>query len=350
MRASAPGRVNIIGEHIDYNDGYVLPFAIDLRTFVEISPSEEFVFESEGFGKITLERLEKTGKWVDYVIGVFRGFEEMGIDVPPVRVKVWGDLPAGKGLSSSAALEVATAFALSNFLGLDLKGLDIVRVSLKAERDFVGVQCGVMDQYTAVFARKGEALLIDTVNLEHDYIPLNTGSKVFALVDSGVKHELSSGEYNRRREESKEALKVMGKKSFRDVKKGDIDGIHDETLKKRARHVVEEMGRVLKAAEALRGGAHKTLGELLYESHWSLSKLYEVSCEETDFIVDFLQSRGILGARMVGGGFGGGILVFDEREDIERAFDELREEYVKKFKIEPSLLFLRSDGGMRLEF
>ncbi len=349
MTVSSPGRVNIIGEHVDYNDGFVLPFAISKRTWVDAKRSEKFVISSRGYGRVEISSLKKTGKWTDYVTGVLKELESSGFKVPPVEIKIWSDLPAGSGLSSSAALETAVAFAISELLNLKLGKMDIVNISVRAERNFVGVQCGVMDQYTAVFSRKGQAMLLDTMKITHEYIPLNLNGLSFALIDSKVKHSLSSGEYNKRREETRRVLEILKKSSYRDVKIKDLEKISDTVLKKRAIHVLEETKRVVRAAEFLRSGKMKDLGELLYESHESLSELYEVSCDETDFIVEFLKKNGIIGARMIGGGFGGNVLVLDREEKIKRIFKKMSDEYFKAFKTKPTLMMIESDDGARIE-
>ncbi len=349
MIASAPGRVNIIGEHVDYCDGFVLPFAVNRRTKVKVSPSERFEIISKGYGKVLLEKLEKASSWADYVIGVLVYIEELRGELVPLRLEIESNLPVGAGLSSSAALEVATAKAVDEMLGLGLSEWDILQVSLKAEREFVGVNCGIMDQYTTIYAKKGFALLIDTMKETHEYIPLNLRDAVLAIVESGVKHELASGEYNKRRAETGAVLKELGKKSYRDLTMKDVSKLSDAVLKKRAEHVLSEIQRTLEASKALKEGDVQRLGELLYESHESLSKLYEVSCEESDFIVGFFKDCGAIGARMVGGGFGGGILVLWKEEDIEECFKKLESVYRKKFNAIPDLLKVESDDGVKVE-
>ncbi len=348
VKACAPGRVNIIGEHVDYNDGFVLPFATDMKTCVKVRFSSAFVVGSEQFGTLKLEKVEKTGKWVDYVLGVIHFIEERAGNIPPMHIEITSNLPIGAGLSSSAALEVATAKAVSALLEIDLPERELLEIALRAEREFVGVNCGIMDQYTAIYAKKNFALLIDTMNISHRHVPLMLKDYSFSIIDSRVKHELSSGEYNKRRMETEKALEILEKKSYREVSLEDLKSIEDSILKKRAEHVVRETQRTLKAAEALESGDVETLGRLLYESHESLSNLYEVSCEEVDFIVDFLKREGVAGARMVGGGFGGGVLVLDKRERIEETFKKLEREYERKFSLKPRLIRVQSGEGVRL--
>ncbi len=349
MTVSSPGRVNIIGEHVDYNDGFVLPFAIDKRTWVDVKLSEKFVISSKGYGRIEVQSFKRTGKWVDYVVGVLSEMKSRGFEIRPVKINIWSDIPSGEGLSSSAALETAVALAISEILKIGIDKSEIVDISVSAERNFVGVQCGIMDQYTVVFSKKGKALLLDTMEISHEYVPLNLNGLSFGVIDSKVKHSLASGEYNKRRDETRKALKLLGKPSYREVDMKDLKRIRDPKLRKRAEHVLRESRRVVSAAKLLKDGKVEELGELLYESHESLSKLYEVSCDETDFIVDFLKKSGIIGARMVGGGFGGGVLVLDERKKIQNVFEALKNEYLKKFGIDPKLIFVESDDGARVE-
>ncbi len=346
--ASAPGRVNIIGEHVDYNDGFVLPFAINRRTTVELSFCSKFIFQSEHFGKMEMEILEKTGKWIDYVIGVLLEIEKRkNINIPPLCVNVKSNLESGVGLSSSAALETAVAFAANELLEANLSKKEIVEISVSAERNFAMVNCGIMDQYTAVFGKKGFALLIDTKHETHEYIPLNLNEYKFYIIDSNVKHKLALGEYNKRREQAGAALKAMGKRSYREVTEKDLEKLNDEVLKKRAFHIIKEIERVKRAAEMLKKSDISSLGRLLYETHESLSKYYEVSCKETDFIVDFLKSNGVIGARMVGGGFGGGIIVLSKPGKIEEIYSELSKKYHKKFGFHPRFIEIDSDDGGR---
>ena len=338
--------MNIIGEHVDYNDGFVLPFAINRGVEVRAESAERFIFESEGFKRYEMDSLERTGDWPDYIIGVIMGSAEKNIKIPPTKFTVRSNLPIGLGLSSSAALEVAAAMELKRILKVDLPPREILKICVNAERDFVGVECGIMDQYTALHARKGKALLIDVVKEEHEYVDLNLKDLKFAVIDSKVKHSLNTGGYNERKREAKQALRMMGKRSYREVEEEDLEKIKNERLRKRAEHVIGEIKRVMEAVKALRKGDVETLGRLLYESHESLSEKYEVSCRETDFIVNFMKRMKIEGARMVGGGFGGGVLVLSRKENILKAFEKLKEEYEKTFKLKPELIFVESENGV----
>ncbi|MCD6551227.1 galactokinase [Thermotoga sp.] len=348
MKVKAPGRINIIGEHTDYNDGYVLPFAVNRFVFLSIERSEKYLFCSETMNEtVEMDEPKKLNSWTDYIVGVMKSFEKRGYHVPPVRIEVSSNLPVGAGLSSSAAIEVASAFAISEYFGFNLPKLELVKIAREAEVEFVGVRCGIMDQFTSTFGKKDHAIFLDTMTLEYEYVPLKLEGYEIDLVDSNVKHELSSSEYNKRRRECEEILKILGKKSFREIREEELSKLPD-TLRKRAQHVLEENKRVLESVEALKKGDFETLGKLLFASHESLRDLYEVSCEETDFIVDFLREKdGILGARMVGGGFGGSVIVLSKKGVFESLKEELFEAYKEQFGIEPSFLQIESTDGVQ---
>ena len=345
----APGRVNIIGEHTDYNDGFVLPFAIDRYVEAEIEIDSQFVFSSQMMDEtIVLRKYEQLGKWTDYLMGVIHAIDQKGCDVPPVRISVTSTLPTGAGLSSSAALETAVAYGLSKIMNLELEKKELVEIAVKAEREFVGVKCGVMDQFTCVFARRNHAIFLDTSDLSYEYVPLNIEDFEFALIDSNTKHELSSSEYNKRRKECEEVLKILKKKSFKEVSYEDLRCL-ERTLRKRAKHVLDENNRVSVAVKALKNSDISLLGNLLYESHMSLRDLYEVSCKETDFIVDFLKRSGnVVGARMIGGGFGGSVLILTRRGYIEDVFEKLTKDYFKAFEKKPNLIKIKSSDGVNM--
>jgi len=347
IRIKAPGRVNIIGEHTDYNDGFVLPFAIDRYVEVEVSPFKKFVLTSKLYNQtVEVEKNERRRSWTDYVMGVVWALEQAGYRVEPFEMQIDSTLPTGAGLSSSAALEVATAVAIVKLMGHRIEPKDLVQICVKAEREFVGVRCGVMDQFTAVFAKKDHAILLDTMTMDYEYVPLNLNNHEFVLIDSNVKHELASSEYNKRRMECETILKTLKKRSFRDLTEKDIASL-DPTLRKRAKHVLSENERVLKMVSALKDNRPMLAGCYLYESHASLRDLYEVSCDEVDFIVGYLKGRaGILGARIVGGGFGGSVLALVRKGFIDFSFEDLNREYRKLFGRSIKVLRVSSSDGV----
>ena len=347
VRVKAPGRVNIIGEHTDYNDGFVLPFAIDRYVEVEASLSNKFVLTSKLYNEtVEVEKNEKRGSWTDYVMGVVWALEQAGYRVEPFEMQIDSTLPTGAGLSSSAALEVATAVAIVKLMDHRIEPKDLVQICVKAEREFVGVRCGVMDQFTAVFAKKDHAILLDTMTMDYEYVPLNLNNYEFVLIDSNVKHELASSEYNKRRAECEAILKALNKRSFREITEKDLTAL-ESTLRKRAKHVLSENERVLKMVKALKDNRPFLAGCYLYESHASLRDFYEVSCDEVDFIVGFLKGRaGVLGARIVGGGFGGSVLALLRKGYTEFSFEELDMEYRKLFGKSIKVLHVNSSDGV----
>ncbi|MCD6545835.1 MAG: galactokinase [Thermotogae bacterium] len=348
----APGRVNIIGEHTDYNDGFVLPFAVDKFVFCAIRKNKSkkvrifsaLFDEMDEFGLDDIEN--KSEKfWVNYPKGILWVLKNSGYEFDGMDIFLDSNLPVGAGLSSSAAIELAVLSAVSTVNGIKLDKESMAKIGQKAENEFVGVRCGIMDQFTSAFGKKGQAIFLDTMTLKYKYVPLNLGEYSFLIIDTNVKHSLASGEYNLRRKQCEEILKLMNKRSFRELKINEIE-ILPEVLQKRAKHVLMENERVLKSVEALENGDIEELGRLLYESHQSLKELYEVSCEELDFVVDYLKDKDIIGGRMVGGGFGGSVIALVKRE--EKNFEEdLAEKFRKRFSIDLTFEGIESEDGVK---
>lgn len=308
----APGRVNLIGEHTDYNLGFVLPIALDLETRISTEPSPDgrLQVHSAAHGETCswpadeILSLAPRSHWSDYVIGVARQLLSLGFAIPPLMLHIASTVPEGAGLSSSAALEVATALALLQ--GRTLDRLAIARLCQRAESDFAGMPCGIMDQYVSLFGREGAATKIDCRSLESEAVPLPGGIAILA-VNSMVKHALGQSAYRNRVAECAEASKAMGVASLRDAALPRVlDTPMTETARKRARHVVTENQRVEDFVRAARSGDVARMGRLFVESHRSMRDDYEISCVEIDFLVDAaLAIPGCFGARMTGGGFGG---------------------------------------------
>jgi len=321
----APGRVNLIGEHTDYNEGFVMPAAIAFATWAAIANREDrrLVVHSENYAE-TVEfdlddpSIRARGHWSDYVVGVAITLERSGITLRGANLLIRGEVPIGAGLSSSASLEVAVAMALAPEL---VDATKLAKLCRGAENEFVGVQCGIMDQFIACHALAGNALMLDCRSLEYHYAPLPAGVKM-VIANSMIRHELAGGEYNRRRAECAEAAAYFGK-SLRDVTEAEIARAKlPEGILRRARHVVTENARVAEARAALERGDLLAFGTLMYESHRSLRDDYEVSCVELDVLVEIARGRaGVYGSRMTGGGFGGCTisLVADDRVDAFRA-------------------------------
>ncbi|HAF70972.1 MAG: Galactokinase [Acetothermia bacterium 64_32] len=320
--ARAPGRVNLIGEHTDYNEGYVLPFAIDRHTEVALRPREDmrasaYAASFDEFFSVELvpKEFRPQGGWPDYLLGILRELSAY-IDFPHgLEAAIVGNVPLGAGLSSSASLEVALAVGLARLYGLELWGLELVRLCQRAESGFVGMPCGIMDQYAAYFAEPNRALLLDTRAMEHQAVSLELSDVAFLVIDSSVRRTLTNSGYAERRHECEEAARWLAERfpergiaSLRDVDEGTLAAVSSKMPKqlwRRAKHVVEENARVLAAARALGKGDVETVGRLLYASHRSLRDLFEVSTPELDFLVEWGLEHGALGARLVGGGFGG---------------------------------------------
>jgi galactokinase len=316
----APGRVNLIGEHTDYNEGIVMPAAIDFSTWVAIETRADrrIILHSENFSETAELDLDRPpgrgrGHWSDYPFGVAIKLESAGHKLSGANMLVRGEVPIGSGLSSSAAFEVATGFALLDISGAQFDRLELARLCQQAENEFVGMRCGLMDQFISCFGQSGHALMLDCRSLDYRLLPLPDGVRL-VVCNTMVKHELAASEYNARRAECEEGVRLLARKlpevrSLRDVTNEDFErtgGELPEVIRKRSRHVVSENARVVEAAAALQREDLETFGELMRESHRSLRDDYEVSCQELDLMVDIAnQAEGVFGARMTGGGFGG---------------------------------------------
>jgi galactokinase len=331
--SSAPGRINIIGEHTDYNNGYVLPAAIHLRTCFLAAPRRDtrVRFWADDFQQQEIFELEAISpseeyRWANYVKGIFWVLKQDGHRLGGVDAMVWGEVPLESGLSSSAALEVSIIKGLSSLFGIDLPGLTLAKLAQKAENDFVGVQCGLMDQFISVFGKKDSAVFLDCETMDFAILPLHlekAGLKIL-VYDTRVRRELASSEYNRRRQEAARALEVLRSKGVRSYKEATLQRLEEarlgmgDTPFQRARHVITENERVRQAVEALRRDDFCLLGDLLFRSHQSLRDDYEVSCPELDLLHDVGRAfPGCLGARLVGAGFGGSGIALLEKQTTE---------------------------------
>ncbi len=316
----APGRVNLIGEHTDYNDGFVMPAAIGFCTRAAVAPRHDrkLVVRSENFAEqveFNLDALpdKGSGHWSDYAIGVAKSLQYSGSMIIGANLLIEGDVPQGAGLSSSASLEIVVGYALLDLAG---EAIDLTKLALlcqKAENEFVGARCGIMDQFISSHGQHGHALLLDCRSLEHRFLPLGDEARL-VICNTMVRHSISSGEYNRRRAECEAGVRCLaahlpGVRALRDVTLNDLAacaGDLPETIMRRCRHVISENSRVLQAASALERGDLETFGILMRESHLSLREDFEVSCAELDLMVELAdKAPGVYGARMTGGGFGG---------------------------------------------
>jgi galactokinase len=353
--AVAPGRINIIGEHTDYNEGFVLPAAIDRHTGVALRLRRDarLALRSDRFqAPIELEKLpaRRQGNWTDYLVGVAREIDRHHGPAPGFDVFVASDLPVGSGLSSSGALEVATAVTMLAARGIEMAPKEIARLCQSAENGFVGARSGIMDQFAALKARGGNAMLLDCRSLQEEQVPLPDGRFAWILADSRVRHELASSAYNERRRECEAAAAALGLSSLRDATESDLDRIENSVERGRARHVVTENARVLQAADTLRRRSPRGLGPLLYQSHQSLRLDFAVSCRELDFLVELAAGMPqVIGARMMGGGFGGCVLVLVEAAGTDDVEQHLAEGYAAEFHKSPEFYRVRSVDGVMPE-
>jgi galactokinase len=330
--SSAPGRINLIGEHTDYNLGYVLPSAIHLHVaFLASQRADGTVriwaesFQQEKSFSLQRDVEARQGGWIDYVKGIFWVLMQKGARLRGIDAYVWGNIPLESGLSSSAAFEVSVINALDKLFELDLSPLEMAKLAQAAENDYVGVKCGLMDQFISVFGKKDKAVFLDCETLAYEYIPLRLKRKGLGILvyDTNVPRDLASSAYNKRRAEAAEALEKLresGIQTYKDVTLALLDRRKDElgaTFHRRARHVVTENTRVMKAVRSLREDDFRELGQLLFQSHQSLRDDYQVSCPELDLLYECgKRFQSCLGARLTGAGFGGSGIALVREKDL----------------------------------
>jgi galactokinase len=359
----APGRVNLIGEHTDYNEGFVLPMALEMAAHVAAAPREDRLVVAHAvlYGETATFDLDvpgekRRGSWLDYVEGVARTLEARGTRLGGANLVVSSDVPVGAGLSSSAALEVATGLALASVSNAAPGEIELALAGQAAEHEYVGTRVGIMDQLTSALGRAGHALLIDCRSLEATPIPLRFDSHDIVVCDSHVSHNLASSEYNLRREQCERGVELFGEwlpgiRSLRDVGVDDfarLEGQLPEPVRRRCRHVVTENARTLAAADALARGDAAAAGALMLRSHESLRVDYEVSCRELDILVDAaLGVAGVAGARMTGGGFGGCTVNLVARDAVERFLTTVTSTYERQVGREPTCYVVRAGDGAR---
>ncbi len=348
----SPGRINLIGEHTDYNNGYVLPAAINKYTYITFEKSDHFEAYSNHFDqsfKFSLNEKKERVEWLNYVKGALLYTSKyMKKKISPWKIEISGDLPLGAGLSSSASLMVGIVYGFCKVENLEMSRRQVANVAHKAENEFIGVNCGIMDQYIVAMGKRDTFMFIDTLDKEFEYVRAEKFPQMI-VIDSGVKHKLASGEYNKRRMECREAEDVVGLK----LHEMSLDMIEknkrrlDNTLYKRAVHVVSENNRVLKAVDAIRKNNWEDLGRLLYVSHESLRDFYEVSTEEIDFIVEELKKvDAVYGARMIGGGFGGSVLALSSG-NLEEILLKIKRTYENKFKANMKMYDVSISDGVQ---
>ncbi|HXG82818.1 MAG TPA: galactokinase [Pyrinomonadaceae bacterium] len=359
----APGRVNLIGEHTDYNGGFVLPMAIERETIVAAAARDDRKIrvrsiELNEAGEINLDAPEQKlrGSWLDFVEGVARVLERENVILRGADLLVSSDVPHGAGLSSSAALEISVGLALSEISGQTVKKVKLALAGQSAEHEFVGAKVGIMDQFISAMGKSGHALLIDCRSLEAEQIPFASDDFVIAICNTNVKHELASSEYNARRAECEKGVEILREflpdiAQLRDVGVEDFERYAErlpEVIKKRCRHVVTEIERTLNAAEALEKNDFAEFGRLMRLSHASLRDDYEVSCRELDLLVEIAgECAGVSGARMTGGGFGGSTVNLVRREDLAAFTEKISAEYYNRTGIKTDVYVSRPADGAR---
>jgi len=365
VTAFAPGRVNLIGEHTDYNEGFVLPMAIEAgiemagrpRAGREVRVHAADLGESVAFSLGAPIRPDPAHRWSNYVRGVLWALGRSGVALSGMELAFGGNLPQGAGLSSSAALEVATGLAARALLGFSMDLPRLARICQESENEFVGVKVGIMDPFVSLAARAGHAVFLDCRTLASEQVPLALGEHLIAICDSGVKHALVASEYNLRRRQCAagvEALRARdpGIRALRDASLEALEACRpelDEVVYRRCRHVVTENARVLESKSALGKGDLRRFGELMDASHASLRDDYEVSCEEVDLLVDLARRRpGVLGARITGGGFGGCTVNLVARGAVESLGEEVLGEYQRRTGIAARLYLSGAADGARL--
>lgn len=360
----APGRVNLIGEHTDYNEGFVLPAAIGFHTRIAVAGrgDRRLLVTSENYAEsveFDLDNLPDSprGHWSDYVYGVVRLLDRAVDNLPGANLLVNGNVPQGAGLSSSASLEVAVCTAMLEAAGKSLHGVSIARLCQQAENEFVGARCGIMDQFISVHGKKNQALRLDCRTLEFQPVPIPPDARL-VICNTMVHHSVAAGEYNKRRAECETAARffaerVPGVRTLRDVSEGDLEkfgGQLPEVIRKRCRHVLTEDSRVLQAAESLQSADLRLVGRLMKSSHASLRDDFEVSCEELDVIVRLAeQNEGVYGARMTGGGFGGCTINVVQEKHVEGFRAKVGAEYERATGRVPEIyVSAAADGAGRL--
>ncbi|HIV32936.1 MAG TPA: galactokinase [Candidatus Alistipes excrementigallinarum] len=356
---TSPGRINLIGEHTDYNGGFVFPGAVDKGIMAAIRPNgtervRAWSLDMNEASEFGLGEADKPAQsWARYIFGVCREVQKRGGRIGGFDTVFAGDVPLGAGMSSSAALESTYAFALNELWQCGIDKFELAKIGQATEHNYCGVNCGIMDQFASVFGKRGNLIRLDCRSLEYEYFPFDPKGYRLVLLDSRVKHELVGSPYNDRRASCERVARVLGQEFLRGATMEQLDAVKGQISEedyKRARYVIGEECRVFDVCDALGRGDYETVGRRMYETHWGMSKDYEVSCEELDFLVEVAEACGVTGSRIMGGGFGGCTinLVKDERYDDFIA--KAREQFAARYGHEPKVYdVVISDGSRRLE-
>jgi galactokinase len=355
----SPGRINVLGEHTDYNDGFVLPAAINLyiEIAIKLRDDNKINFYSAAFKEAfstSLDQIQKSDKqWANYALGVIAQFQKKGKKISGFDMVIDGNVPIGAGLSSSAAFEAAVAFAINELNNTGIDKRELAKMAQLAEHEYAGVMCGIMDQFASLFGKKDHLIRLDCRSLEFDLIPIQLEGYEFLLLNSNVKHNLASSEYNTRRMQCEQGVSWLKEldpdiKSLRDAKISQLTILEnkDETVYHRCLYVVSENQRVLDLCSALENHDLKRMGEIMYETHEGLSKDYEVSCAELDFLVNEAKKHdAILGARMMGGGFGGCMITLCRSDAASDVINRLNAAYQSAFNKELTPYIVTVEDG-----
>ena len=360
---ASPGRINLIGEHTDYNGGFVFPGAVDKGMVAEIKLNgtdkvRAYSIDLKDYVEFGLnEEDAPRASWARYIFGVCREIIKRGYKIPGFNTAFAGDVPLGAGMSSSAALESTFAYALNDMLNLGIDKFELAKIGQATEHNYCGVNCGIMDQFASVFGKKGSLIRLDCRSLEYQYFPFNPQGYKLVLLDSVVKHELASSAYNKRRQSCETVVAAMQKKHshvefLRDASMEWLEEVKAEVSEEdymRAEYVIEEIQRVLDVCDALERGDYETVGQKMYETHHGMSKLYEVSCEELDFLNDCAKKNGVTGSRVMGGGFGGCTINLVKDELYDAFIADAKESFKAKFGRSPKVYdVVISDGSRKL--
>ena len=355
---ASPGRINLIGEHTDYNGGFVFPGAVDKGIVAAIRPNHTNqcrvyaidMQEEALFGLTEEER--PIPSWAFYIFGVSRELQKRGGQVGGFDAVFAGNVPLGAGMSSSAALESVFAFALNELFGCGVDKFELARVGQSTEHNYCGVKCGIMDQFASVFGKEGCLMRLDCRSMEYAYFPFRPAGYRLFLLDSRVKHQLTGSPYNDRRLSCERVAKVLGQEFLRGATMEQLEAVRGEISEedyKRARYVIGEESRVLDVCEALEQGDYERVGKRMYETHWGMSHDYEVSCEELDFLVEVAEACGVSGSRIMGGGFGGCTINLVKEELYDAFVAKAKEAFAARYGHEPMVYnVVISDGARRL--
>lgn len=360
---TSPGRINLIGEHTDYNGSFVFPGAIDkgMIAAIRFNDSDKvraYAVDLDEYAEFGLNEEDLPSKgWAKFLFGVCREIIKRGGSVKTFDTAFSGDVPLGAGMSSSAALESTYAFALNDLLQLGIDKFELARIGQSTEHNYVGVKCGIMDQFASIFGKKGHLIRLDTKSMEHAYFPFDPEGYKLVLLDTVVKHELASSAYNKRRESCEHAARTIAKRHpevefLRDASMEMLKEVKDEISAEdymRAEYVIEETQRVRDVSDALQRGDYETVGQKMYETHHGMSKLYEVSCEELDFLNDVAREHGVTGSRVMGGGFGGCTINLVKDELYDSFISDAKAQFKAKYGHEPKVYdVVISDGARKL--